>query len=593
MATTETSDDTSVDHPRTDPAAPRERSLGGGPLESVELGSSFADRIPELALPWKAMRPEHPAILALNEPLARELGIDPGSLRGERGVRWLLGNELSEGSRPVAQVYSGHQFGAYSPRLGDGRALLLGEIVDAAGTMRDLHLKGSGRTPFARGGDGFAAVGPMLREYLMGEAMHALGIPTTRALTVVATGQRVMRDDSLDPLPGAVLARVASSHLRVGTFQYARSLGDIELLRRLADFAIERHYPELAAREHPYLALLEAVIDAQARLVASWMLVGFVHGVMNTDNMTISGETIDYGPCAFMDAYDPATVFSSIDHRGRYAYGAQPAVAGWNLTRFAEAVLPLLSDDPGEAERLALGALQRFGGAYDEAWTAGMRRKLGLASGDADRAAGGAGAAGVTGTAGVTGAAGAAEATGAAGGSGAAEAAGTADDEVAPSADDESVAALAAELLRELHEQGLDYTGAFRALAEAARVRGGRGAGGVAGAGGAGAGSGGGAGGAEPESYAELFRDGREPGPWFERWLSLSPDPAAMDAVNPVYIPRNHLVDEALVAATDGDLAPFEELLDAVTRPYAVRPGLERYAAPDPEGRRHITYCGT
>ena len=565
MATTETSDDDTIaDHPRTDPAAPHARSLGSGPLESIELGSSFADRIPELALPWNAMRPEHPEILALNEPLARELRIDPSILRGERGVRWLLGNELSEGSRPVAQVYSGHQFGAYSPRLGDGRALLLGEIVDMAGALRDLHLKGSGRTPFARGGDGFAAVGPMLREYLMGEAMHALGIPTTRALAVVATGQRVMRDDSLDPLPGAVLARVASSHLRVGTFQYARSLGNIELLRRLADFAVERQYPEVGAREHPYLALLEAVIDAQARLVASWMLVGFVHGVMNTDNMTISGETIDYGPCAFMDAYDPATVFSSIDHRGRYAYGAQPAVAGWNLTRFAEAVLPLLSDDPGEAERLALEALQRFGGAYDEAWTTGMRGKLGLASGGGNRAAGAAEVAGTAGAAGTDGAA---------------------DDELAPSADDETVAALAAELLRELHEQRLDYTGAFRALAEAARVQGGR----AAGAGG-GAGA---AGGADPESYAELFRDGKKPGSWFERWLSLDPDPAAMDAVNPVYIPRNHLVDEALVAATDGDLAPFEEILDAVTRPYAVRPGLERYAAPGPEGRLHITYCGT
>ena len=485
------------------------------------LGAAFAERLPELALPWNAMRPERPAILALNESLARELGLDPERLRDEPGARWLIGNDPAEGSRPVAQVYAGHQFGAYSPRLGDGRALLLGEIADTRGRVRDLHLKGSGRTPFARGADGFAAVGPMLREYLMGEAMHALGIPTTRALAVVATGRRVVRDEALDVLPGAVLARVASSHLRVGTFQYARSLGDPELLRRLADFAIERHFPALAAGETPYLGLLEAVIDVQARLVASWMLVGFVHGVMNTDNMTISGETIDYGPCAFMDAYDPATVFSSIDHRGRYAYGAQPAVAGWNLTRFAETLLPLLSDDPAEAERQAVGALQGFGGAYDAAWTAGMRAKLGL--GDARGAD--------------------------------------------PTADDETVAALAAELLHELHEGRIDYTRAFRALAETAR--------GVAATG-----------------YAELLGE-RSPGPWLERWLALGPDPTAMDATNPVYIARNHLVDEALVAATEGDLAPFEAILDAVARPFEPRQGLERYAQPGPPGRPHVTYCGT
>ncbi|MFT4231496.1 MAG: protein adenylyltransferase SelO family protein, partial [Leucobacter sp.] len=319
------------------------------------LGGAFACALPELAVPWEAMRPEDPTLLRLNEPLARELGLDPERLRGEAGVRFLLGNELPEGAAPVAQAYAGHQFGAYAPRLGDGRALLLGELDDAQGRPRELHLKGSGRTPFARGADGFAAVGPMLREYLMGEAMHALGIPTTRALAVVATGRRVVREESLDALPGAVLARVASSHLRVGTFQYARSLGDAALLRRLADFAIERHLPRLAEGDAPYLGLLKAVIAAQARLVASWMLVGFVHGVMNTDNTTISGETIDYGPCAFMDAYDPATVFSSIDAFGRYAYGNQPGIALWNLTRFAEALLPLIAEEaagsagPGDA----------------------------------------------------------------------------------------------------------------------------------------------------------------------------------------------------------------------------------------------------
>ena len=239
----------------------------------------------------------------------------------------------------MAQAYSGHQFGGFSPRLGDGRALLLGEVLDVHGRRRDLHLKGSGRTPFARGGDGKAAVGPMLREYVIGEAMHALGIPTTRALAVVATGEQIARDAML---PGAVLTRVAASHLRVGTFQYAAGHDDPTLLRRLADYAIARHYPLAVEAENPYLAFFEGVVDAQASLVARWMLVGFIHGVMNTDNMTISGETIDFGPCAFMDAFDPATVFSSIDHSGRYAYGNQPQIAQWNLARLAEALLPLL-----------------------------------------------------------------------------------------------------------------------------------------------------------------------------------------------------------------------------------------------------------
>ena len=272
---------------------------------------------------------------------------------------------MPEGATPVAQVYAGHQFGGYSPRLGDGRALLLGEVVDREGRRRDLHLKGSGRTPFARGGDGKAAVGPMLREAVIGEAMHALGIPTTRALAVVATGENVFREAG--PLPGAVLTRVAASHLRVGTFEYAARNGDV---RALADYAIARHYPGLG-----YLEFFEAVVDAQARLVASWMLVGFIHGVMNTDNMAISGETIDYGPCAFMDRFDPATVFSSIDHMGRYAYGNQPAIAQWNLARLGETLLPLLGDDAIER---ATAVLQTFDDRYGRAWREGMRAKLGL-----------------------------------------------------------------------------------------------------------------------------------------------------------------------------------------------------------------------
>src|SRR5215213_2526953 len=280
------------------------------PETTLALGNRFATELPELAVRWKAESTPRPRLLVLNEPLAADLGLDADWLRSADGLGLLTGTRVPAGAEPVAQGYAGHQFGGWVPRLGDGRALLLGELVDSHGRLRALHLKGSGRTPFARGGDGLAAVGPMLREYVVSEAMHALGVPTTRSLAVVATGRSVRRETVL---PGAALARVASSHLRVGSFQYAVTTGDVDLLRRLVDHAIERHSPAAADAERPALALFESVVAAQARLVARWMLVGFVHGVMNTDNMTISGETIDYGPCAFMEAYDPATVYSSID----------------------------------------------------------------------------------------------------------------------------------------------------------------------------------------------------------------------------------------------------------------------------------------
>src|SRR4051794_24602229 len=348
------------------------------PAPTVVLGDRFARAFPELALPWRAEEAPDPRLLVLNEPLALELGLDPVALRSDDGVRLLVGTSVPAGATPVAQAYAGHQFGGYSPRLGDGRALLLGELTDRQGRLRDLHLKGSGRTPFARGGDGLAAVGPMLREYVVSEAMHALGIPTTRSLAVVATGRPVHRETLL---PGAVLARVAASHLRVGTFQYAAATGDAELLRRLADAAIDRHHPAAAGAEQPYLALFEAVVAAQASLVARWMLVGFIHGVMNTDNMTISGETIDYGPCAFLDVFDPATVYSSIDTGGRYAYRNQPVVAEWNLARLAEALLPLFGDDQEQAVAVAVGALGGFRREDNAEWSAGMRAKLGLPDG--------------------------------------------------------------------------------------------------------------------------------------------------------------------------------------------------------------------
>ena len=316
-----------------------------------------------------------PKLIKLNRELAAELGLDADFLASESGVAVLAGNASPKNVQPLALAYAGHQFGNFVPQLGDGRALLIGEAVDRNGKRRDIQLKGSGRTRFSRGGDGRAALGPVLREYVVSEAMAALGIPTTRALAAVTTGEMVFREGAV---PGAIFTRVAASHIRIGTFQYLAARSDLEGLKTLADYAIARHYPEVATNEKPYLALLEAVIAAQARLVARWMLVGFIHGVMNTDNMSISGETIDYGPCAFMDNYHPATVFSSIDSRGRYAYANQPHIAVWNLARLAEAMLPLLADNDDAAVEAAEAALKKFQALYEETFHAGMRRKLGL-----------------------------------------------------------------------------------------------------------------------------------------------------------------------------------------------------------------------
>jgi uncharacterized protein YdiU (UPF0061 family) len=483
------------------------------PQPTIALDDRFARELPELAVPWQAAGVPDPRLLVLNEPLAARLGLDPEWLRSPDGQRFLVGALVPPGATPVAQAYAGHQFGGFVPRLGDGRALLLGEVVDADGQLRDLHLKGSGRTPFARGGDGLAAVGPMLREYVVSEAMHALGIPTTRSLAVVATGRSVRRETLL---PGAVLTRVASSHLRVGSFQYAMVTGDVDLLRRLADHAIARHHPAAVAAEHPYRALFEAVVAAQASLVARWMLVGFVHGVMNTDNVTISGETIDYGPCAFLEAFDPATVFSSIDEGGRYAYGNQPLVAEWNLARLAEALLPLLADDTEQAVALAVESLGGFRPQYAAAWSAGMRAKLGLPDG----------------------------------------------------LDDAETAPLVEDLLRLLQESHADWTSSFRALGAAAR--------------------------GDAEPARGLFLDILAFDAWAERWRALGPDADAMDRVNPVYIPRNHLVEEALTAATEGDLQPLGRLLEVVTGPYDERSGFEGYAAPAPQDfGAYRTFCGT
>lgn len=481
------------------------------PASIATLHARFATALPELTQPWQAADTPDPRALVVNEQLAEELGLDPQRLQTAEGLGFLTGTQPPEGATPVAQAYAGHQFGGFT-RLGDGRALLLGELTDREGRWRDVHLKGSGRTPFARGGDGLAAVGPMLREFVISEAMHALGIPTTRSLAVVATGRGVRRESVL---PGAVLTRIAASHLRVGSFQLAQASGDTDLLRRLADHAIERHHPAAASDPHPYLALYRSVIAAQADLVARWMLVGFVHGVMNTDNMTISGETIDYGPCAFLDAFAPSTVFSSIDTGGRYAYANQPPAAHWNLARFGEALLPLLDDDRDRAVEIAIEALESFRTRYDEAWFAGMRTKLGLPSGSGAEAAG-----------------------------------------------------LATSLLGLLEASHVDHTSFWRHLATAAR--------------------------GDAEPVRGLFLDLAAIDDWLEEWRATGPDADAMDRVNPLCIPRNHLVEEALDAATAGDLGPFGRLLEAVRQPFEERPGLERYAEPAPQDfGQYRTFCGT
>lgn len=322
-----------------------------------------------------------PELIKLNRPLAERLGLDPQALAAPEGVAMLAGNQVPDGADPLAMAYAGHQFGSFVPQLGDGRAILLGEILAPDGGRFDIQLKGSGRTPFSRAGDGRAWLGPVLREYIVSEAMHALDIPTTRSLAAVTTGETVYREA---PLPGAVLTRVARSHVRIGTFEFFLMRQDVDALRKLADYVIDRHYPEARQDERPYRALLEAVIGRQARLVARWLGVGFIHGVMNTDNMSIAGETIDYGPCAFMDSYHPGTVYSSIDHGGRYAYGNQPRIAQWNLARLAQALLPILDADQDQALKLAQAAVDAFPERFESAYLDVFRSKLGLGESRAD-----------------------------------------------------------------------------------------------------------------------------------------------------------------------------------------------------------------
>jgi uncharacterized protein YdiU (UPF0061 family) len=506
---------------------------------AIRFDNSYARDLPGCYVAWKPSPVPAPRLLFANRELAAELGLAAELFDEPQAAELFAGNVLPDGAEPIAQAYAGHQFGGFSPQLGDGRALLLGEVIDRHGARRDIAFKGSGRTPFARGGDGKAAVGPMLREVLVGEAMHALGIPTTRALAVAATGEPVYRELVL---PGAVLTRVAASHLRVGTFQFFAARGEIDRLRQLADYTISRHDPQLAGASDRHLGLLRAVAARQARLIAQWMNAGFIHGVMNTDNMAISGETIDFGPCAFVEAYDPATVFSSIDHGGRYAFGNQPVVARWNLARLAESLLPLMvADESEEAVQRAVGrvteVLDEFPAMYRAALLEGQRAKLGLFD--------------------------------------------------ASEADRSADTALADDWLALLHRHRVDFTLAWRRLADAAA--------------------------GDEGALRALFADPQAPGAWLERWRarcaavdaaesygaagSLRADRAArMRRVNPWVIARNHRVEEALAAASNGgDLAPFDRLLAALRRPYDEVPEHARYAEPAPAEvtERYQTFCGT
>jgi uncharacterized protein YdiU (UPF0061 family) len=466
-----------------------------------------------------------PRLVRVNRELAELLGLDADALSSAEGVEVLAGNRVAEGSEPLAMAYAGHQFGNFVPQLGDGRANLLGEVVARDGVRYDIQLKGSGRTPFSRGGDGRAAIGPVLREYIVSEAMAAMGVPTTRALAAVLTGQPVMRETEL---PGAVLTRVAQSHLRVGSFEYFAARRDVEAIRMLAEYAMARHDPSAALEERRYRAFLDGVVVRQASLVARWMGLGFIHGVMNTDNTSISGETIDYGPCAFMEAYDPATVFSSIDRAARYAYGNQPRIMLWNLTRLAEALLPVLELEAGSQEAAVASAqesLEGFAPRYEAAFLAAFRRKLGLME------------------------------------------------------EREGDEALVHDLLERMAAGKADFTLTFRRLCDAA------------------AGSSGDAG------VRALFADPAGWDAWAVRWrgrlaeeiASAEERVAAMWAVNPAYIPRNHLVEAALNAAAEReDFGPFEELLAVVTNPFEERMGLERFAAPArAEEAVRWTFCGT
>ena len=484
-----------------------------------KFDNSFLRELPGLFTPWQAEVPKAPKLVLFNDALAAQLGLPGREAGGAQLAEWYSGAAPVPGSEPAALAYAGHQFGQFNPTMGDGRALLLGEIVTPGGARFDLQFKGSGRTPYSRGGDGMCALGPALREYLVSEAMAALGVPTTRSLAVVATGSGIWREQ---PHPAAVLTRVAASHLRIGSFEFAATHQGREAVERLCDYALARHHPALLDAPNRPLALLGAVAEAQARLVAKWMALGFVHGVMNTDNVTISGESIDYGPCAFLDTYSAGEVFSSIDRQGRYAYGQQPVVCRWNLYQLASALIEAIAAADGAGVETARALLEDWPLRYRAHWLRELRAKLGLATEHDD--------------------------------------------------DD----ALAQDLFALLEGQQADFTMTFRALASALTQG--------------------------FDVFAAQLLEPDKLQPWFARWqgrLALEPlDPAvraaAMDAVNPLYIPRNQRLDAALGAAEAGDLAPFSGMLAAVSQPNAAQPGWEDYSAIPADGSpHHVTFCGT
>ncbi len=495
-------------------------------LIKFPFDNTYVKELPGFYVPCQPEPRATPTLVFLNEELDKELKLNLTSHDATALAAIFTGNQLPEGAEPIAQAYAGHQFGHFSPQLGDGRALIVGEVLNQQGNRFDICYKGSGRTPFTRGSDGKAALGPMLREVLLGEAMHALGVATTRALAVTSTGELVFRENAL---PGAVLTRVAASHIRIGTFQYFASRGQHDYVKRLADYSIRRHFPHLLDSENRYLEFLIAVSQRQAALVAHWMSLGFIHGVMNTDNMSIAGETIDYGPCAFMEHYNPKTVFSSIDEQGRYSYANQPLIAQWNLARLAETLLQLINDDQTQAIASATEVIETFSTAYQQQWLQRMRCKLGIT----------------------------------------------------PSSHttDAEDRALIQEWLTLLHTHKIDFTLAFSALVNAAQ--------------------------GEDAPLFALFSQTEEIQEWLNKWnahrvientSSQNDILTTMRLANPSIIPRNHLVEEALTAASrDNDLQPFEQLLAALKQPYSQAKSLVRYTQPGDESFTacYRTFCGT
>ena len=486
----------------------------------LNFENTFANELKDFYESSKANNSPSPSLIKFNLELAKDLGSDWLKLDSDEGLSVFSGNTVPNGSRPISQAYSGHQFGGFSPLLGDGRAILLGEVVDKKKIRRDIQLKGSGRTVFSRGGDGKSSLGPVLREYLISESMYSLGIPTTRALAAVSTGEDVFRESNL---PGGILTRVASSHIRIGTFQYASTTGDLNKIRALADYSINRHYLKLPEKKNKYLEFFEAVCDSQISLISKWMSIGFIHGVMNTDNMTISGETIDYGPCAFMDRYDPNTFFSSIDIQGRYAYSNQPLILSWNLARFAETLIPLIDKDQDKAIELLSEKIISIKSSYEQEWLKIMAKKIGIT--------------------------------------------------VIKSND----LKLLNNLLDIMNDNDTDFTLTFRYLSELIT--------------------------GDENLFYNLFKSKEKINKWVKTWKDRIKEDSKLDEFfslklnknNPLYIPRNHIVEDVLSKALfEKNFQPFHEFYDILVNPYNEKPNSEKYTLPAPiTNQPYKTFCGT